>query len=115
VLDHIAQDGGVEGAGGQVGVEQTFPAHVETQALARIGRGERAGLHAHALPPTLARFCEQEADPAAEVEQARRAGRGGRVSRGGRPGAGRPRPRHPSLDAGQSAARGLALAGLLAE
>ena len=55
--------------GGERRGEEVLGAHVEPERVARVVRGERRRLDADGLPAGGPRLVEQEADPAAEVEQ----------------------------------------------
>ena len=50
-------------------VRRSAVRHVETQAVARVGRGELARLDADHVPAAVARLGEQEPHPGAEIEQ----------------------------------------------
>ena len=98
VLDHVAEHDRVEAATVQVRREQVGGADVETQAVARVGRGELARLDADHRPsrgraPRRAGSPPRSRDRAAS--RARRGARGARARRGpwraGRP----PPPRSP--------------------
>jgi hypothetical protein len=67
VLDHVAHHDRVEAAPAQVGLEEVRADHVQSEPLARIGRGELARLDAERVPAALARLGEEKTHPAAEV------------------------------------------------
>ena len=102
VLDHVAEHDRVEAAAvGRSAVQQVVGPHVEPQPVARVGRGELARLDADHVPAAVARLGEQEADPAAEIEQRAARRRGARAARARRAPsrAGRPPPRRSPSDA----------------
>ena len=91
VLDHVGEHDDVEAVEIDEGLNGLL-AHVEPQHLAGVARGRARELEPDRLVAAGARLVEQQAMPAADVEQAprrrpgRRRGRaGGRRSRGARP------------------------------